>query len=211
MSAQGTPPIPAGWYPDPQHPGQGRYWDGSAWTEHLHQPGQPAPKLRAPEGTDPSTVWIWILVLAPLVSVIATAFIPWGQYVRAMLGPDITNPSAMIDAELAFLTSPLYLGSLAVSFVWYAATVVLAYLDYRTLTARLVPKPFPWALTFIPGYGFLVYVIGRSIVVKGRTGRGLAPLWVTIAIFVLSMVVSFIVSFQIMGEMSDLLRTYDFG
>jgi hypothetical protein len=26
---------PAGWYPDPQDPQQQRYWDGSAWTEHL--------------------------------------------------------------------------------------------------------------------------------------------------------------------------------
>lgn len=24
--------APAGWYPDPQNPGQQRYWDGSAWT-----------------------------------------------------------------------------------------------------------------------------------------------------------------------------------
>jgi hypothetical protein len=27
-------PAPAGWYPDPDHPGTKRYWDGRAWTEH---------------------------------------------------------------------------------------------------------------------------------------------------------------------------------
>lgn len=27
---------PAGWFPDPEQPGQMRYWDGNAWTEHRH-------------------------------------------------------------------------------------------------------------------------------------------------------------------------------
>jgi uncharacterized RDD family membrane protein YckC len=31
MSGQTTP---AGWYPDPEQPGQQRYWDGTAWTEN---------------------------------------------------------------------------------------------------------------------------------------------------------------------------------
>jgi Protein of unknown function (DUF2510) len=30
--------IAPGWYPDPQTAGQLRFWDGSAWTEHV-QPG----------------------------------------------------------------------------------------------------------------------------------------------------------------------------
>ena len=31
MAAGATPPD---WYPDPEHPGQLRYWDGSQWTDH---------------------------------------------------------------------------------------------------------------------------------------------------------------------------------
>jgi uncharacterized protein YbjQ (UPF0145 family) len=33
-----SPEVAPGWYPDPQAPGQVRYWDGAAWTEHV-QPG----------------------------------------------------------------------------------------------------------------------------------------------------------------------------
>lgn len=40
MSGVGT--IPAGWYADPSVPGQQRYWDGVAWTEHT-APGAPVP------------------------------------------------------------------------------------------------------------------------------------------------------------------------
>lgn len=36
-------PPPAGWYPDPTDPAQGRqrWWDGSQWTGHVHPPEQP--------------------------------------------------------------------------------------------------------------------------------------------------------------------------
>ncbi len=39
MSDPTTGPVPgpmppAGWFPDPQVPGQQRYWDGTRWTEH---------------------------------------------------------------------------------------------------------------------------------------------------------------------------------
>ncbi|WP_158000065.1 hypothetical protein [Salinibacterium sp. PAMC 21357] len=38
--------------------------------------------------------------------------------------------------------------------------------------------------------GNIVYVIGRSVVVRSRTGQGLAPLWVWIATQVLGIIVT---------------------
>lgn len=34
--------TPAGWYPDPTTPGQQRYWDGTAWTDHVAPAGPAA-------------------------------------------------------------------------------------------------------------------------------------------------------------------------
>jgi hypothetical protein len=155
-------------------------------------------------------VWIWILVVLPLLGFLPLLFVPWQAYFGPMFR-DPTNPSSIIDAQLAFFTSPAYLGTIALSLLIYAGTVVLALLDYRVLAARGLPKPFHWALAFIPSYGYLVYVIGRSVVVKSRTDRGLGPLWVTIAVFVLSLVLSFVLVYQMMAAMSSLLQGYDFG
>ena len=33
--------TPPGWYADPNQPGQQRYWDGNAWTEHVAPAGGP--------------------------------------------------------------------------------------------------------------------------------------------------------------------------
>ena len=35
-----TPSVPAGWYADPAGRFELRYWDGSAWTEHVSRGGQ---------------------------------------------------------------------------------------------------------------------------------------------------------------------------
>jgi hypothetical protein len=36
-------PTPAGWYADPESPGQYRYWDGQAWTQHTAPASAPPP------------------------------------------------------------------------------------------------------------------------------------------------------------------------
>lgn len=39
-AAPSTPSVPAGWYADPAGRYELRYWDGSAWTEHVSRAGQ---------------------------------------------------------------------------------------------------------------------------------------------------------------------------
>ena len=39
-AAAATPSVPAGWYADPAARFELRYWDGSAWTEHVSRAGQ---------------------------------------------------------------------------------------------------------------------------------------------------------------------------
>ena len=44
---------PAGWYVDPNQPGGSvqRYWNGQAWTEHVHPPNSPGPPPPPAQGT----------------------------------------------------------------------------------------------------------------------------------------------------------------
>jgi hypothetical protein len=72
--------------------------------------------------------------------------------------------------------------------VVYAFCVVFAALDWRELKANGVPRPFHWAWSlFILVVGSpAVYVIGRTVVAKRRTGIGMAPLWVYIGLQVLA-------------------------
>lgn len=172
--------TPAGWYPDPENAAQSRWWDGTRWTDNRAalQPTIATPysadvaNLKAPEGTQWNTVWIWILVFLPYLSSLSIFTIDWS---RAF---DVSSP---MGADLALMTSPGYLISILAGWGTWGIFVWFAYLDWRELKNRGVPKPFHWAWGFLT----VVYTIGRSVVVRRRTGRGISPMWVTIITYVL--------------------------
>jgi hypothetical protein len=203
-----APSTPAGWYPDPNAPGGQRWWDGTQWTEHVGQAAQPyepfAP-VKAPAGTTTGTVWIWIIVLLPLLGLASIFLIDWKGYLDSFFTAALSNdPSASTRASLALYTQPGYLLTVALGWLSYGVTVVFAALDVRELKKRGVPQPFHWAFAFLTS---TVYIIGRSVVVRRRTGGGLAPLWVWIGTLVINIIASIILVVLITSYATQLVPT----
>ena len=81
----------------------------------------------------------------------------------------------------------------------------------RRLRATGFERPFPWPWAFfslISGVGVLVYVIGRTVLVRRRSGHGVAPLVVAIAIVVIGIVLGAVHNAQMMGP---ILEQFDTG
>lgn len=94
MTTSGAPP---GWYPDPQQPGQQRYFDGTAWTEHC------APLSMPPYVANP---W-WIQP-------------PWkgAKLGRPQYGPDaLADPARRLGARLldGLIFLPVFAGFIALA------------------------------------------------------------------------------------------------
>lgn len=149
--------------------------------------------LRASEGTDGTTPWIWLVLAMYVVPLIPLFFIDWG----GMFAFDVGDPASVDEASLRPFLSPGYWLTILASLVCYALGVVFAVLDHRELARRGVPRPFHWAFAFLSSY---VYPIGRAVVVNSRTGRGLHVLWATIGVFVGSTLVGVLLTAVIMAE-----------
>ncbi len=181
--------VPAGWYPDPSDATRRRYWDGAAWTAHVHPPVATAPAdLRAPEGTRWSTPWIWLIVFLPLLSLVSLLLVPLDGIVES----SFAEPENAMQAQLELYGSPGYLLSIATGWILTALLVFFAVLDYRALRAAGIPKPLHWAWGFFALLAPPIYPIARAVIVRRRTGRGFAVLWATIAVFVVTSIVTIV-------------------
>jgi hypothetical protein len=78
---------PAGWYPDPTHLAQLRWWDGQQWTEHVH-PIEPV----AVHATAPVTAMA-------AVGAASSAFAPTSSLVGAVGYQQSTAPTAFAGAH----------------------------------------------------------------------------------------------------------------
>ncbi|MBA8817387.1 hypothetical protein FHX48_002486 [Microbacterium halimionae] len=199
MSDLAPQQAPAGWYPDPSNPGVSRYWDGMAWTDHVHGGAIPAAELKAEPGTGWNTPWIWLIILLPIIPALLSLFVPWRDAFNFDYSAD--DPMAMNRGMLGLYLSPAYLLSVSLGWVIFGLNVFFAYRDYAQLRAMGVPRPFHWAWQFLSP----VYAIGRSVVVIRRTGRGAAPLLVVGTTIVLSLVIGGVLVAVVFSDMSDMM------
>lgn len=178
-----------GWYPDTQ--GQQRWWDGYAWTDHVAGPTVPAtaftygaparPEL--PAGVRVNTAAIWVVSLATFLSALPLFFFDMSGFVDDTISAGASN-------SLSGGLVGLYVAAYGLSFAAYAATVVAAYVDWRNLQSLGAVRPFHWAFAFIPWA--LVYLIGRHVVLRTMKASGGAPLWTHVALYVVTIVASFV-------------------
>jgi uncharacterized protein DUF2510 len=195
--------APAGWYPEPSGVEGQRWWDGTRWTEYAtplaapptapasvsasvsaqYAPYDGAAQPRVPAGTPVDTAWIWLSVVLPILALVPFFFWDFEGYMLASM----TDPSP--TAQLRMYLDPMYLTSTMLGWLLYGVSVWFAYLDRVALERLGYARRFHWAWAFLSS---LVYVIGRSVVVKRQAGRGMAPMWVAIALNVAVMIAIFV-------------------
>ena len=203
MNDASTPLPSAGWYRDPAGGAAPRWWNGTEWAAANTVPADAtplptsAPTANAPTATvapvaanyshtapsalsDAATnTWqIWVLALLPLIIAPSYLLIDVSSWLPAV-GEDA------FTAQLRQYSDPGYLLALVGGWLIYGVSIPLAIFDRRILSARGIDRPFHWAFIFL---GSLVYVIGRSVVARRRTGHGIAPLWAATGVQVLSIV-----------------------
>ena len=111
----------------------------------------------------------------------------WTTYVQESIYASAFPEQAPYLASSSLVVTA---GTSAFSFVVIALTVLFSFLDWRQLRARGIQKPFHWAWSFtvlaISSVG--VYVIGRAVVLRRQTGKGLGPVWGWIAVTLVTII-----------------------
>lgn len=182
---------------------------GSAWPT-------PAPPVVPAVAASPphpevatETPWIWLVVLLPVLSTLSVFLVDWRGYIDTVMqwsmygGGRGALPPAFSSGTVSMTLLGLG-GTLAAGLV-----VLFAWLDWRELRSRGIPRPFHWAFAFLAlvvTNG--VYVIGRAVVLRRETGKGLTSLWVWIGVTVLSWIVAGIFTVQIMNDVMEMISQY---
>ncbi|MCU1414144.1 MAG: hypothetical protein JWN80_1484 [Microbacteriaceae bacterium] len=193
-NSQGTPTVAAGWYADYEDASRLRWWDGTQWTDHVSDPAASyvaPPRATVAPTTRLGNVFIWILVCLPLLSIVPLLLTDYTAIGNAAI-------AGRESGNIATSTTNPLIG--LIGYAISAAAIVLAFFDWRALKRVGVIRPFHWAWAFFAVIGLgIVYVIGRSVVVHRRSGRGLAPLWAHIGFALVYLVVVTIKVSQLMS------------
>jgi len=177
-----------GWYPDPAGSGRLQWWNGTAWTGQFNAPQFQAPQSPRPveprrrisDRTPVYNAYVWTIVALPLVPLILLMF--WNPVLRVRT---VGARQVQTLDPASIFTAPYFL-LVASGFLVYGVSALLAYLDWDKLRKDGVVRPFHWAWVFLSRE---VYVIGRSVIVhEVAPRRGLAPVWATIGVTILAVV-----------------------
>ena len=199
-----VPPVaPAGAPAYPAAPAAPAYSGAPAY------PGAPqaAPAAAAPARRDipTNTVWIWLVVALPLVSLLTLFLFDWSTFIQESIYASAFPEQAPYAASSSFLVTA---GTSEFGFVLAGLTVLFSFLDWRQLRARGIQKPFHWAWSLfvlaISSGG--VYIIGRAVILRRQTGKGLAPVWGWIAVTVISIVAVSIWFFVIFSQVFAIIE-----
>ena len=196
-----------GWYPDPAGSGRLQWWNGRAWTgqfsaPHIQTTPPPrpvAPRTRISDRTPVYNAYIWTIVALPIVPLILLMF--WNPVLRLRT---VGSRQVQTVDPASIFTAPYFL-LMATSFLIYGVSALLAYLDWDRLRKDGVVRPFHWAWVFLSRE---VYVIGRSVIVhEVAPKRGLAPVWATIGVTVLAVVLVSLKISSIVATLADQAAT----
>lgn len=152
------------------------------------------------------TPWIWLVILLPVLSTLSVFLVDWRGYL------DTVTQWSMYDGTAGALPPAFSSGTVSMTLLGLGGTlaaglvVLFAWLDWRELRSRGIPRPFHWAfafLTLVITNG--VYVIGRVVVLRRETGKGLASLWVWIGVTVVSWIVVGIFTVQLMNDVMEIV------
>ncbi|QEW03797.1 DUF2510 domain-containing protein [Microbacterium lushaniae] len=198
--ASAAPAAPAAYPPYQQAPAA----YSSAPSAYPSYPSAAPAPVRRDIPTD--TPWIWLVVFVPLLSIVPLFFLDWNGFLEAaVLDP---NGSASAEWVGSFTGATLLLTLLG--YLVIAAQIVFAYLDWRALRARGIDKPFHWAwifFTLVISNG--VYVIGRGVVLRRQTGKGLGPVWAWIAVSVGTLIIGVVFASYLLNQLFALAAIYD--
>jgi hypothetical protein len=157
----------------------------------------------APEGARTNTWQIIVILVLPIAMIVLSAV------AAAAIIPTVTSYTAELQRTNgqgvpAIAYPPIYWIASAVNFVLYFVVVLLAFLDWRALGRAGIARPFFWAWAFL---GWIVYAIGRAVVVHRRSGKGYWPMWVAIAIVALTFIVNIALVAGIVSGISGSIPT----
>lgn len=187
--------------------------------QYGQQPGYTSPAPFAAQAAQPAAPipadapvygpFIWIITLLPAISLLLLPLSLSG--VQSAMNSAFVDGYSGYNGMSGYGSTPLQLQLTEAamnifSLLIYAAGVVLAFFDRRWLIRRGIVPAFHWAFAFIPAP---VYPIGRSLQVRRRSGRGIAPMWVAIGLFALSFIIGIVVFIWVMNLMFGMMSSID--